>query len=247
MRLRVLVLDGDKTYRDALCAYLDRGGVEAMGIDSGATLDAALAKGPFDAVLCSVDLPGESGFSVAARLRLISQSGLVLLTDSVKREEKMLALSLGVDHYLERPDDLREIEMLVRNLHRRLRGDAAESGSSPSESSGHWVFDTARWTLITPDAKHVSLSLAEYIALVALMTRAGEVISREELLAALDRRDVRLYSRNLDMIISRLRRKVARCSQDRLPILSARGIGYVFTGAGKLLGEPPASISAASS
>src|SRR3546814_7000819 len=89
----------------------------------GTTLDEALHSGPCDAALFNVHLPVESGFSLAARLRLVSDAGLVLLTAAARREDRVLALSLGVDHYLVKPDDHHELEMVIRNLHRRLRGD----------------------------------------------------------------------------------------------------------------------------
>jgi DNA-binding response OmpR family regulator len=237
---RVLVVDSDNTYRDAVCAHLSAAGMDTRGIAAGAQLDPALAQGPFDVVLCEVDLPDESGFSVAARLRLVSASGLVLLTKTEKREDRILALTVGVDHYLVKPEDLRELEMLVVNLHKRANEGSTQQITGGAALPSGWTFDAARWTLAAPEGGAVPLSRAEHLLLGCLLGHIGEVVTRDELLDVLDRRDVRVYSRNVDMIISRLRRKVARISSEKLPILSARGIGYVFTGPGKLLGEAAA-------
>lgn len=235
--LHVLVLDGDDAYRDALCVRLAGVGIKASGIRSGAVLDEALSKAPFDIVLCNVDLPGESGFSVAARLRRVSGAGLIFLAASEKREDRIMALSMGADHYLVKPEDFRELEMNIRNLH-SLHGGEPGDQISGSTGTGVWVFDATRWTLTAPGGRAVSLSLAEHQVLNGLFKRTGEVISRRQLLAGLDRGHLRACSRNLDMIISRLRRKVSGATGETLPILSARGIGYVFSGPARLHNEP---------
>lgn len=234
--LRVLVLDGDDEYRNALCAHLVSAEMIACGIRSGAALGDALRQGPFDVVLCNVDLPGESGLSVATRLRLVSSAGLILLAVSARREDLVTALSLGADHYLVRPDDFRELELTIRNLHRGLQGRAVPLRAGPAPG-GAWVFDAMRWTLVAPEGHTVSVTLAEHAVLNNLLTRVGEVVTRTELLATLVHAAVGAGGRNVDMIISRLRRKVGRISNQRLPIISARGIGYVFAGKGQMLGD----------
>ncbi|HEY1075108.1 MAG TPA: winged helix-turn-helix domain-containing protein [Fontimonas sp.] len=226
-------MDGDDTYRQALCTHLAASGNEVHGIGLGADLDVVLTRLSIDVALCNIHLPDETGFSVAARLRMLSSAGLVLLAETERREDRILALSLGVDHYVTRSGDFHELEMLVANLHRRLNGppvDARTPLPDPRTPAGAWLFDAARWTLTAPEGAVITLSLAEHILVSALIARVGDVVPREELLAALDRGEVRLFSRNVDMIVSRLRKKVAQVSSERLPVLSARGIGYVFTG-----------------
>ncbi|MGQ0621057.1 MAG: response regulator transcription factor [Panacagrimonas sp.] len=235
--LNVLVLDGDDAYRRNLCLRLVGVGIKAFGIRSSASLDEALSKGPFDVVLCSIELPGENGFAVSKRLRRVSGAGLILLAASEKREDRIMALSMGADHYLVKPKDFRELEMNIRNLHALMGGetDRKAVGSSRPDT---WVFDAAHWTLSTPEGRTVSLSLAEHQVLNCLFKRCGEVVSRTDLLTGLDRGEGRACSRNLDMIISRLRRKVSLATRKRLPILSARGVGYVFSGPASLQNEP---------
>src|SRR3546814_6972233 len=79
----------------------------------GTTLDEALHSGPCDAALFNVHLPVESGFSLAARLRLVSDAWLVLLTAAARREDRVLALSLGVDHYRSE-EHTSELQSLMR-------------------------------------------------------------------------------------------------------------------------------------
>src|SRR3546814_11196784 len=108
--------------------------------------------------------------------------------------------------------------MVIRNLHRRLRGAARDLEPARPRQ---WMFDAARWSITTPTGAIVTLSLAEYTVIAALLARPGDAVSRDDLLTALDRRDVRVYSRNLDLIVSRLRRKVARAG-DRKSVGSGK-------------------------
>src|SRR3546814_18977115 len=89
----------------------------------------------------------------------LSDAGLVLLTAAARREDRVLALSLGVDHYLVKPDDHHELEMVIRNLHRRLRGAARDLEPARPRQ---WMFDAARWSITPPTGAISTLSLADY-------------------------------------------------------------------------------------
>ncbi len=222
----------------------------ANGVDNAAALQGL--QPPPDVVICNVDLRGENGLSVAAWARMATGAGVILLAEGERREERILGLSLGLDHCLSLPIDLRELELFVRNLGQRVAASArrpvwgaVEPVARPAEpvlpSGTTWRFDVSRWQLIAPEGEAIALSLAEHLILRSLITHAGDVVSRDKLLTALRGRSVSLYSRNLDMIVSRLRRKVERACGERLPVVSARGIGYVFTGRCELRDESTAA------
>src|SRR3546814_14946918 len=94
--------------------------------------------------------------------------------------------------------------MVIRNLHRRLRGAARDLEPARPRQ---WMLDAARWSITTPTGAIVTLSLAEYTVIAALLARPGHAVRRYDLLTALDRRDVRLYSRTHHLIVSRRKRK----------------------------------------
>src|SRR3546814_7378205 len=95
----------------------------------------------------------------------LSDAGLVLLTAAARREDRVLALSLGVDHYLVKPDDHHELEMVIRNLHRRLRGAARDLERSEEHTSelqslmriSYAVFCLKKKTQITLKLTHLCL------------------------------------------------------------------------------------------
>lgn len=231
MSIRVLVVEDDEDLRDTVCRYLMGAEMRVTGVADALAVEQHLAQHAVDVVVCDINLPGGSGFSIAARLRTMSNVGIVMLTARAQQEDRMLGLSLGVDHYLTKPVNLRELELLIRNLCRRVHDAAAsERPSSEAQAGSAWVFNAALWTLTAPSGRVAQLSLAEYLFLNRLVVRPGEVVSREELLAALNRPSLEMYSRNLDVTVSRLRKKVEDACGEKLPVLSARGVGYVFTG-----------------
>src|SRR3546814_17953571 len=76
---------------------------------------------------------------------------------------------------LVKPDDHHELEMVIRNLHRRLRGAARDLEPARPRQ---WMFDAARWSITTPTGAIVTLSLAEYTVIAALLARPGDAVSR---------------------------------------------------------------------
>ncbi|ORE89051.1 winged helix family two component transcriptional regulator [Oceanococcus atlanticus] len=231
---QILLIDGDTESREKTRQHLLSRGAAVSAQPGAEDLDTLLAGQRFDLVVCALDLPQDNGFSVTARVRMNSHAGVILIAADSNRDDRLLALTVGADHVISRPVDLRELDMLIDNLQRRLQmlGDASSDRASDQgpQRPAHWVFDPAQWTLCPPAGESIQLSLAEYIVLGRLLDQPGEPVRRDELLRVLDRQDVRVFSRNLDMVISRLRRKAARAGAVSLPVMAARGIGYVFTG-----------------
>lgn len=233
MNVRVLVIEDDEDLRDTLCRYLAGIGMTVHGLDSAEKLDGHLALHPVDLLVCDVNLPGENGFSIVARLRQVSRAGIVMLTARGQEDDRMLGLSLGADHYLVKPVNLRELEFVIRNLHRRLNETpAAEPEPVPQ---GTWKFDPMVWALTAPNGRIAQLTMAEFRLLYCLVVRPGDIATREQLLAAMDRPNLEMYSRNLDVTVSRLRKKVEDACGQKLPVTSARGLGYVFNGRGEIV------------
>lgn len=130
----------------------------------------------------------------------------------------------AIDDLLMQPINLKTLEPFVCDLYERLvtpRPDATPAADL-------WAYDAARWRLVAPNGRSVQLSLAESQLVRCLFQTQGEVASREDLLTALNRPHLEAYSRNLDVTVSRLRKKVEAQCRQRLPLTSARGRGYVF-------------------
>ena len=121
---------------------------------------------------------------------------------------------------------------MVLSLWRRISSDATAEATAETPNdpmAEEWIFDAKAWVLISPDGERALLSAAEYNALSLLTEVPGEPVSRDHLFVALKKPSSGPDDRSLDVLVSRLRRKVAT-SAFKLPIQSVRGVGYVFPG-----------------
>ncbi|MEZ2298668.1 response regulator transcription factor [Variovorax sp. RCC_210] len=135
---RVLVIEDDEDLRDTVLRYLNGVGMLARGVASAEEVDAQLARHDFDAVVCDVNLPGEDGFAVLARLRARSAMRIVMLTARGIANDRLRGLSLGADYYLVKPVNLRELEMVLNNLMPRSHETPVATASieAPSSAGG---------------------------------------------------------------------------------------------------------------
>lgn len=124
-------------------------------------------------------------------------------------------------------------ERVMRNLERHLR-TLAPPGSEVVEE--RWTYDSARWTLIAPAGFRAQLSLAESQVVRSLLMRSGIVTTRDEMLSALNRPHNEAERRNLDVTISRLRKKIEMLCRCKLPLSSVRGRGYLFSAPAAVIG-----------
>lgn len=210
--LRGLVIDDDEPLRETLCSILAAIGIEARGVDCergrqelGARRLRAI--GTDAATISGLNRNGAEVPAVAG--------GMVLLMSSDATHPDGNCVVMPVDR--------QALESALCRLHERLAlPDPDFLGSAC------WTFNTARWTLLAPNGRAAQLSLAEAQLIRCLFERQGEVASREDLLTALNRPQMESFRRNLDVTVSRLRKKVESLCRVRLPLAAARGQGYAF-------------------
>lgn len=227
---RIAVVEDESSLRADVVEYLSACGHQTSGHGDGASLDAALASAPVDIIILDVNLPGEDGFSIAKRLREVSEVGIIMLTARGVNVDRVVGLEVGADVYMVKPVELRELEAQVRTLARRLKvGPVAPSGPAamPVPSAG-WVYDQVAWELMAPDTKRVKLTSNERIFLSLLVERPGEPVSRDDIFKALGKRQWDPGDRSVDSMVRRLRSKAAEILGRELPIEAVHGTGYAF-------------------
>ncbi len=229
MAVHVLIVEDDADLRDSLQNLLVEAGFTVHAIGDARDLETVFGVFPADVVLLDINLPDLDGFEAALMLKEHEGVGIIMLTGRVHREDRLQGLSLGADHYVTKPADPQELVLMIRNLGRRLSGPATRA--SERSGSDRWVFHTARWALIAPGGTSVALSAAEHHLLDRLTEQAGRPVARRALVVDARRPSEDTLGRGLDLIVFRLRRKVQTETGEALPVASARGVGYVFTGA----------------
>lgn len=221
---RVALLEDDLPLRDQILAP----GLRAHGFhcDAFGTASELLAAGPVhDVVILDVGLPDANGFDVARQLRARSPIGIVMLTGRDASADRVRGLMGGADAYLTKPVELAELAATLHSLVRRLM-PAAEVHLPPTPS--HWQLDASGWCLLSPKGCSVALNDAERKVLALLLASPGSPVSRTEMAKALTTEVYDFDPHRLDMLVHRLRAKIADASDEPLPLRAVRGAGYVM-------------------
>jgi two-component system OmpR family response regulator len=159
--------------------------------------------------------------------------GVIAVSSEMSQPERVALMCSGVDHCLLRPVDGQELSAIVNNMFRHSRRDP--EGLAGKETARAWRLDLNKWKLKTPTGHDICLSSSERNVLAVLLREPGMPQLRRDIRSRLTNSPKDCDGRSLDVLISRLRRKVEEASAMKLPLRSARGAGYVFTSAATIV------------
>lgn len=216
--MRLLIAEDDPILADGLLHSLRASGYAVDCVADGVAADTALASMAFDLVILDVAMPRMSGLDVLRKLRARkSPIPVLILTAHDSTEQRVQGLDLGADDYLSKPFELRELEARVRALTRR-----AGHGGQATVEHGDLTFDTVSRTAHLR-GEFLDLSARELDLLELLLTRAGRLVSKEQILDHLCQWGEEVSANAIEVYIHRLRRKIEPGS---VRISTLRGLGY---------------------
>ncbi len=219
----LLVVDDDTRLRELLKSFLSRNGFRVSTAASAAEARLRLGALDFDLIVLDVMMPGETGLSLAGELRRGDDVPILMLTAMVDTKDRIAGLEAGVDDYLGKPFEPRELLLRIQSILRRGRPAAPASEEMPREVSfGPMRFDLELGEL-TQKGERVSLTDAEIALLRAFAAHIGEVLSRETLGKALG---TAVNERAIDVAVTRLRRKIEPDPSFPRYLRTVRGQGY---------------------
>lgn len=221
----LLVVDDDARLRALLQRFLDEQGFRVTVAADAAAARRALAGFAFDLVVLDVMMPGESGIELAASLRQDGQEvPILMLTARGEPDDRIAGLEAGVDDYLGKPFDPRELALRIRTILRRAAPPPVATTVGPVQLGARW-FDPQRTELRGPEGT-IRLTGGETALLAALAARPNEVLSREDIAAALGTPEA--GERAIDVQVTRLRRKIEPDPREPRFIQTVRHRGYVL-------------------
>ena len=215
----LLVVDDDARLRELLRRYLSDSGFRVTAAADASEARSNLASFAFDLVVLDVMMPGESGLELTRALRADGRIPVLLLTAMAEPEDRINGLEQGADDYLSKPFEPRELVLRVRNL---LQRRPATDVASKDIRFGGCRFDVVRGELYR-GGDLVHLTAAEAGLLSMLAQKAGQAVSREELSISLSGN-----LRNVDVQMTRLRRKIERDPRFPRYLQTVRGTGYIL-------------------
>ncbi len=219
----ILVVDDDDRIRALLSRFLSSNGYRISTADTAAEARAKLNGLVFDLIILDVMMPGESGIDFARSLRRNSEVPILMLTARAEIEERLAGLSTGVDDYLTKPFDPRELLLRVSSILRRTAAPPPPRHESEPESVrfGAFTYYLARGELRLGD-EHQRLTEREREILRVLAAANGETVPRE----ALAEKGSAANERTIDVQINRLRRKIEEDPGNPIHLQTVRGVGY---------------------
>jgi two-component system phosphate regulon response regulator OmpR len=216
----VLVVDDDQRIRELLGRFLHENGFRVTVAEDAASARAMMRGLAFDILVLDVMMPGESGFELAEWLRKERGVPILMLTARAEPDQRIKGLELGVDDYLAKPFEPRE---LLLRLHNILRRHQRLHGAGDAIKLGELTFHIGRGELKRRD-QTVRLTERERDLLRQFAQRPGTAISRHELA----RGSAEGGERAVDVQINRLRRKIEADPSNPVYLQTVRGKGYIL-------------------
>lgn len=219
----ILIVDDDDRIRTLLYRFLSENGYRVSTADNAREARARLEGLVFDLIVLDVMMPGESGIDFAKSVRQTSAVPILMLTARAEIDDRIAGLQTGVDDYLTKPFDPRELLLRISSILRR----AALPPTGPAEAGpesvkfGPFVFHLQRGEL-RQDDEHIRITEREREMLRVLASGLGETLPRE----ALAEHGTASNERTIDVQINRLRRKIEVDPGNPLYLQTVRGIGY---------------------
>jgi len=216
---KLLLIDDDEKLAEPLQAYLAKFDLSLSsethplkGIDR-------LQREQFELVVLDIMLPGIDGFETCRRIRQFSDIPVIMLTARGDVMDRVVGLELGADDYLPKPFEPRELVARIQNILKRSKS----TGNREQFKIGDLRIDLGK-KLVQKDDRTIDITSTEFGLLELLIQNQNKVFSRDEIMHALNGIDADIYSRAIDVLVSRLRHKLQRPELIR----TVRGTGYQF-------------------
>ena len=226
---RVLVVEDEESFSDALSFMLRKEGFEVGVADDGRAALEVFERDGADLVLLDVMLPGVSGTEVCRQLRQHSNVPIIMVSAKDGEIDKVVGLELGADDYVTKPFSSRELVARVRAVLRRRNSedDAESSVGAAILEVGPVRMDTDRH-VVTVHGDEVKLPLKEFELLELLLRNCGRVLTRSQLIDRIWGSNYVGDTKTLDVHVKRVRAKIEPDPTNPKYLVTLRGLGYKF-------------------
>lgn len=228
----ILVVEDDSALLEVVAAYLEESGYRVLKARSAREFHQVVGRQTVDLVLLDLELPDEDGLVVGRQIQSRSQTPFMIVSARDGREDRIAGLELGADDYVTKPFDPRELLLRIRNILER-RGKSVQRTQpwkTPEEAEkrrlGRWHLHLGHRTLIHDDGHNAGLTRAEFDLLASLALSKGRIKSRDALIDAVSYGSEPPSDRAIDVLVSRIRKKIESDPKKPTLVLTVPGHGY---------------------
>jgi two-component system, OmpR family, response regulator len=222
----ILLVEDDADIRGMLADLLTREGWKVLQARDAIEMNALLSLHQPDLAVLDINLPGEDGLSICKRLSADTDLSILMLTARSEDIDRIIGLEIGADDYMGKPFHPRELVARIKALLRRSSKQSKAFAASTSIQIAGLVIDIDGRNVHNQNGQALQLSGAEFELLCVLAEAKGRVLSRDFLLDRIHGRSANPFDRSIDVLVSRLRKKIDRGSQTLIE--SVRNSGYVL-------------------
>jgi len=222
--IKILIIEDDPELALILTNYLTKYSMEVIGAEDPYIGLSLLTQHNFDLIILDLTLPGMDGLEVIPKIREISNIPIIISSARDDITDKVIGLERGADDYMPKPYDPRELVTRIKTILRRTH----ISDEQTSKKEEIFVAEPNSHSIKFKDV-FLELTAAEYDILSMLLQHKNGSVSREQLLYESEHIDDDSSIKNIDVIISRIRQKIAKIDSEHTYIKPIRGVGYLLT------------------
>ena len=219
--IKALLIDDDQKLGDLLTNYLKTFDINLSVVNDPREGMTTINDLDPDLLILDVMMPHINGFDLCKKIREESNKPIIILSARGEADDKVKGIDLGADDYLSKPFEARELVARIHGLLRRLRKD---SDKNPDQ-----IFKVDQQRLeVSLDGAILDLTTKEFELMDLFIKNPGVIFSRDEIIKEIKGIDAHLFSRSIDILISRLRHKIEDNPKDPQLVKTIWGKGYMF-------------------
>lgn len=224
----IIIVEDDNRLANLTRDFLKNNGYNVTIVDDGSkAFDEITTKQP-DLVILDLMLPGEDGLSICRRVRNEFSGPILMLTARTDDMDHVVGLEVGADDFVTKPVKPQVLLARIRALLRRMDQSPEENLQEPDAITIKNVHIDKAKRVVSVDDEAVEFTSAEFDLLWLLMSHAGEVLSREDILGTTRGIQYDGLDRTIDVRVSKIRRKIGDDTQNPRTIKTVRSKGYIF-------------------
>lgn len=222
--ISVLLIEDDPELAQILTSFLTKYDMKVTEAEDPYVGLSLLSQNDFDLIILDLTLPGMDGLELIPKIREKSDIPIIISSARDDITDKVIGMERGADDYMPKPYDPRELVSRIKTILRRTK----KAETQHKEKEKLFIADPAARTIMFK-GHYLDLTAAEFDILSMLIRHMNASVSREQLLYESEHIDDDSSIKNIDVIISRIRQKLAKIDPDHAYIKPIRGIGYLLT------------------